>query len=140
MIEEILGMHAKDTNTRIAKLLYKRRELEETNPRYRIEKAIHDLHKLEKYYVDVEYRNSLKSAEYPSSECFELENIYKQEEKVQERLSLPQNSLIRYEKIRCSKYCKHNTPPHQYYYAYIWDSSSKKLKKKYIGKQLPLVI
>src|SRR6476646_9346758 len=38
---------------------------------------------------------------------------------IKEKLNLPQNSLIRYEKVRCSKYCKHNIPPHQYYYAYI---------------------
>ena len=90
-----------------------------------MEKAIQDLHNLEKYYVDVEYGNSLESAEYPSLEYFELENIYRLEEKVKETLNLPQNSLIRYEKVRCSKQCKHNTPPHQYYYAYMWDSSSR---------------
>ena len=140
MIGGVLGMHRMNANTRIARILYKSRKLEESNPRYRIEKVIQDLHKLEKYYVDTEYRNSLVSADFPSSEYFELENIYKQEEKVKEKLNLPQNSLIRYEKVRCSKYCKHNTPPHQYFYAYIWDSSSKKLKKKYIGKQLPLVM
>ena len=140
MTSKILGMHRKGTNTRIINILHRRRELEESNPRYRIEKAIQDLHKLEKYYVDVDYRNSLRSADYPSSEYFELENIYEKEARVKERLNLPQNSMIRYEKVRCSKHCKHNTPPHQYYYAYIWDLSSKKLKKKYIGKQLPLVI
>ena len=140
MIGGILGMHRMNANTRIARILHKKRELEESNPRYRIEKTIQDLHKLEKYCIDAEYRNSLLSADFPSSEYFELENIRKQEEKVKERLNLPQNSLIRYERVKCSKHCKHNTPPHQYYYAYIWDSSSKKLKKKYIGKQLPLVM
>ena len=44
-------MYRKNTNTRIAKILHKERELEESNPGYRIEKAIQDLHKLEKYYV-----------------------------------------------------------------------------------------
>lgn len=131
---EIFGMHR---NSRIANLL-KRKEFEESNPRYRLEKSIQDLHNLEKYYVDVEYRNCLVSADYPSSEYYELQNIYKQEAKVKERLNLPQNSLIKYERVRCSKHCKHNN--HQYYYAYIWDSSSKKLNKKYLGKQLPLVI
>jgi hypothetical protein len=118
-------MHRKRTSTTIAKILHKRRVFEESNPRYLIEKSIQDLHKLERYYVDVAYRNRLRSANYLSSEYFELENILKREEKVKERLNLPQNSLIRHEKVRCSKYCKHNTPPHQYYYAYIWDSSSK---------------
>jgi len=133
-------MFGKSNNTRIAKILRKRREVEELNPRCRIEKSIQDLHNLEKYYANTDYRNNLVSANYPSSEYFELENIYRQEEKVKERLSLPRNSQIRYERVKCSKYCKHNTPPHQYYYAYIWNSSSKKLKKKYIGKQLPLTM
>lgn len=129
-----------NNNTRIARILHKRRELEELNPRYRIEKAIEDLHKLEKYYTVTEYRDSLRAADYPSSEYFELENIHKQDEKVKKKLNLPQNSLIRYERVRCSKLCKHNTPPHRYFYAYIRDSSSRKSKKKYIGKQLPLVM
>ena len=113
-------MFGKSNNTRIAKILRKRREVEELNPKYRIEKAVQDLHNLERYYVDAEYRNSLLLADFPSSGYFELANIHKEEEKVKEILNLPQNSLIRYEKVRCSKYCKHNTPPHQYYYAYIW--------------------
>jgi hypothetical protein len=33
------------------------------------------------------------------------------------------------------KDCRHE---HYYYYSYVWDCNSKKLKKKYIGKQLPL--
>jgi hypothetical protein len=49
-------MYRKNSDTRIAKMLHKRREFEESNPRYRIEKAIQNLHKLEKYYVDAEYR------------------------------------------------------------------------------------
>jgi hypothetical protein len=57
---------------------------------------------------------------------------------LKEKLNLPENSTIRYEKVKCSKNCRHNT--HRYYYAYIWDSSNKKLKKKYIGKQLPLPV
>jgi hypothetical protein len=133
-------MFGKSNNTRIAKILRKRREVEELNPRYRIEKAVQDLHNLERYYVDAEYRNSLLLADFPSPGYFELASIHKEEEKVKERLSLPQNSLIRYERVKCSKHCKHNNPPHQYYYAFIWDSSSKKLKKKYIGKQLPLAM
>ena len=103
-------MYGKSNNARLAKILHKRREFEESNPRYLIEKSIQDLYNLEKYYVDLEYKNSLISASYPSSEYFELENIYKQEKKVKEGLNLPQNSLIRYEKVRCSKHCNHNTP------------------------------
>jgi hypothetical protein len=101
-----------------------------------LKKLIQDIDNLEKFYRDKEYRNKLESASYLSSEYFELERIYQQEEKVKGKLNLPQKCTIRYEKVKCSKKCKHNT--HQYYYAYIWDCNSKKLKKKYIGKQLPL--
>jgi hypothetical protein len=95
------------------------------------------LDNLEKFYTDREYRNRLvKSARYPSSEYFQLEHIDDQDRKLKEKLNLPENSTIRYEKVKCCKDCKHDT--HRYYYAYFWDCDSKKLKKKYIGKQLPL--
>ena len=55
---------------------------------------------------------------------------------MKEKLNLPESSTIRYEQVTCSKDCRHDT--HRYYYAYTWDCNSKKLKKKYIGKQLPL--
>ncbi len=58
-------MRRMNVNTRIARILHKERQLEESNPRYRIEKAIQDL---------------LLSADFPSSEYFELANIHKQEE------------------------------------------------------------
>ncbi len=41
-------MHKKNTNTTIARMLRKRREFEESNPRYQIEKSIQDLHNLER--------------------------------------------------------------------------------------------
>jgi hypothetical protein len=124
----------KDFNARITKL-QERAGL--SNPRHMLRKLLQDSETLEKFYTDKEYRNKLESAaRYPSSEYFELERIYEQEEKVKEKLNLPQNCTIRHEKVKCSKNCRHNT--HKYYYAYIWDCDSKKLKKKYIGKQLPL--
>jgi hypothetical protein len=55
---------------------------------------------------------------------------------LKEKLNLPENTAIKYEKVKCYKDCKHDTD--QYYYAYRWECSSKKLKKKCIGKQLPL--
>lgn len=106
------------------------------NSRYLIEKSLRDIEKLEKFYQDKEYKNALMSAGYYSSEHFELQNLYRIEEKLKEKLGIPQNSTIRYQKIKCSKTCMHTT--HLYFYAYIWDSTSKKLKSKYIGKQLPL--
>jgi hypothetical protein len=114
--------------------LQERAEL--SNPRNKLKKLLQDIDNLEKFYSDKEYRNKLVSANYPSSEYFQLENIYDQDRKLKGKLNLPENSTIRYEKVKCSKNCRHNI--HKYYYAYIWDSTSKKLKKKYIGKQLPL--
>jgi predicted double-glycine peptidase len=120
-------------------MLEKSKIKESSNPRYVLKKLLQDIDNLEKFYTDREYRNRLVStANYPSSEYFQLEDIYEQEKKVKEKLNLPQNSIIKYEKVKCSKNCRHNNPPHKYYYAYIWDCNSKKLKKKYIGKQLPL--
>jgi hypothetical protein len=47
VIDDCRRMHKKITNTTIARMLDKRREFEESPPRYRIEKAIQDLHNLE---------------------------------------------------------------------------------------------
>jgi hypothetical protein len=124
-----------DFDLRIAKLL-QQVKINESNPRYLLEKSLKDIEDLERFYKDKQYRNTLESATYPSLEYCKLENIEKQEEKLKEKLGIPQNSIIKYQKVKCSKTCKH--PKHWYYYAYIWDSTSKRLKSKYIGKQLPL--
>jgi hypothetical protein len=125
-----------NTSLRLTKMLEKSEIKEPSNPRSVLKKLIQDIDNLEKFYTDREYRNRLVStANYPSSEYFRLEDIYEQEKKVKEKLNLPQNSIIKYEKVKCSRKCGHT---HRYYYAYIWDCNSKKLKKKYIGKQLPL--
>jgi hypothetical protein len=125
-----------NTSSRLTKMLEKSEIKEPSNPRSVLKKLIQDIDNLEKFYTDREYRNRLVStANYPSSEYFQLEDIYEQEKKVKEKLNLPQNSIIKYEKVKCSRKCGHT---HRYYYAYIWDCNSKKLKKKYIGKQLPL--
>ncbi len=120
-------------NARITKLQEK---AELSNPRNRLKKLLQDIDNLEKFYTDREYRNKLESASYLFSDYFELERIHEQEEKLKEKLNLPQHCTIRYEKVKCSKDCKHYTD--KYYYAYNWDCDSKKLKKNYIGKQLPL--
>jgi hypothetical protein len=130
-------MYNKNFNTRITKMLEKSK-VQESNPKYLLRKLLQDSDNLEKFHSNPEFRKRLVSANYPSSEYFQLEGILEQDEKVKEKLNLSQNSTIRYEKVKCSKNCRHNT--HQYYYAYIWDSNSKKLKKKYIGKQLPLPV
>src|SRR6266516_6483544 len=97
--------------------------------KHMLKKLLHDFETLEKFYTDKEYRNKLEyTATYPSSEYFELERIYELKEKVKEKLNLPQNCTIRYEKVKCCKDCKHDT--HRYYYAYFGNCNSKKLKKK----------
>ncbi len=64
-----------------------------------LKKLLQDFENLEKFYSDKEHRNKLESAAtYPSSEYFELENIYEQEEKYKEKLNSPQDCTIRYEK------------------------------------------
>ena len=111
-------------------------KIKTSNPRYLIEKSLLDIQKLERFYKDKEYKNALTSARYFSSERFELQDLYEIELKIKEKLGLPENSLIKYEMVKCSKGCKHET--HYYYYAYVYDRTSRKLIKKYIGKQLPL--
>jgi uncharacterized protein with HEPN domain len=101
----------KDFNTRLTKLQKRAEEL--SNPRNKLKKLLQDSEALEKFYNDKDYKNKLESASYLSSEYFELERIYEQEEKIKEKLNLPQNYTIRYEKVKCCKDCRHNT--HQYY-------------------------
>jgi hypothetical protein len=50
--------------------------------------------------------------------------------------SIPENAIIRKEYIKCEKQmCEIEHGP--YYYAYLKDPESKKLKKKYIGDHMP---
>ena len=111
-----------------------KRRKEQSNPLIYTKEINTKIDILEKFNSEKEYRDRLDKAEYLSSDYFQLE---KQKEMIKEKLSLPRNSIIRYEKIRCSRNCIYDT--HRYYYAYLWDGNSKKLKKKCIGKQLPLV-
>jgi hypothetical protein len=69
-----------------------------------LKKLTQDIDNL-KIYTDREYRNKLESASYLSSEYFELEKIYEQDRKVKEKLNLPENSTIKYEKVKCCKDC-----------------------------------
>ena len=129
----IASLLPKSMNSQLTKMLERAKP---SNPRHVLKKLIQDIDNLEKFYTDREYRNKLESASYLSSEYFELERIYEQDRKLKKKLNLPQNSTIIYEKVKRCKDCKHDT--HRYYYAYFLDCDSKKLKKKYIGKQLPL--
>jgi len=80
------------------------RRKEQSNPlKNTLNKLIQNIDILEKFYSDKEYRVRLDKAEYLSSDYFQLEKIEEQQEKIKEKLSLPQNSTIRYEKVRCSR-------------------------------------
>ena len=108
---------------RITKLLEKSK-IKESNPKYRLKRLLEDSDNLEKFYKDREYRKMLLSAFYPSLVSVQLEHILEHERKVKEKLSLPQNAIIKYEKIKCSKACRHI---HQYYYAYLRDAQTKNI-------------
>ena len=54
------------------------------------------------------------------------------EKKIKENLGIPLKSSIRYDRVKCSKYCYRRHDKHYYFYAYQWDPALKKLKKKYI--------
>src|SRR5919198_1638970 len=121
----IVQLHKLDLHiAKFAKLL-KQAKINESNPRYLLQKSLQYIENLERFYKDKEYRNILETARYPSLEYCKLENIEKQEEKLKEKLGIPQSSTIKYQKVKCSKDCRHST--HWYYYAYIWDCASKKL-------------
>ena len=97
------------------------------------QKLKEDMPKLERFIRDDKYRRKLENSFYPYHNP-ELFDIYGLEKIVKQKIGIPENATIRYEKVKCSKHCIHN---HQYFYAYFWDSNTKKLRKKYIGKQLP---
>jgi hypothetical protein len=94
-----------------------------------------EVSKLENFIKDVEYRERLiESSRYYPWVNYELQKLNKLEMKLKEKMKIPLKSLIKFEKIKCSKTCSHN---HQYFYAYFWDCYLNKLNKKYIGKNLP---
>ena len=89
--------------------------------------------KLVRFIMDDKYRKKLENSLIPFSNP-ELFDILGLEKIVKEKIGIPENATIKYEKVKCSKDCIHN---HEYFYAYYWDSNTKKLRKKYIGKELP---
>jgi c-di-GMP-related signal transduction protein len=116
------------------------RNQREIDPEYLYQKIKEDLLKLEKLYKDIKYRKEMEEPFFQgyslSIPKYELIDLYRLEKLVKQKLEIPENATIKYEKVKCSKGCKHKT--HQYFYAYYWDRTTKKLKKKYIGKNLPL--
>lgn len=110
------------------------REHEElSDPGYLLLHLKDDVLELEKYIQDEKYRNEIEE----SWNRYKITDLYELESKIKEKLDLPKHSSIRWDKVKCSKSCKHT---HHYFYAYFHDSNLNKLKKKYIGKHLPLPI
>ena len=99
-------------NPRINNLIMKQ-EKEELKPEYLYFKLKEDMPKLEKYIQDSKYRKELEEQNseigYSIYENYELMDLYGLEKKVKEKLKIPENATIKYENIKCSKYCKHKT-------------------------------
>ena len=93
-----------------------------------------EISKLENFIKDTKYKQQLiESANYYPWVNIKLERLSKLEIKIKEKMKIPLNSSIRFEKIKCSKTCSHN---HQYFSAYFWDRYLRKVRKKHIGKSL----
>lgn len=132
-------LHDYKLGNRIINIITKHHN-DEIEPEYLYFKLKEDMPKLEKYIQDPEYRKELEEDQdsgigYTFYTNYELIDLYGLEKKVKEKLKIPENSIIKFESIKCSKKCRHKT--HRYFYAYFWDPVIKKLKKKYIGKHLP---
>jgi hypothetical protein len=121
----------KDFNTRLTKLqeiaskLEKRSSSSISDQKHTLRKLLQDSDNLERFYKDKEYRDRI------SSDHFELDHLYEQDRRLKQRLNLPENSTIRLETVKGSN--------RGYYYAYFWNPELRKLKKRYIGKSLPVL-
>ena len=132
-------IHNYKLSRQIIKIITKH-DKEELGPEYLYFKLKEDMPKLEKCILNPNYKKELEGEQDSEIGSFfhvnyELIDLIGLEKKVKEKLKIPENSTIKYENVKCSKKCRHNT--HQYFYAYFWDPIIKKLKKKYIGKHLP---
>jgi hypothetical protein len=130
------------SHLKINKLVYQRirkRYEQERNAEYLYQRVKEDLPKLEKLYKDTKYKEEMHESYFEgyltSIPKYELSDLYGLERLVKEKLGIPDSAIIKFEKVKCCKKCKHNT--HRYFYAYHWNSKMRKLKKKYIGKHLP---
>jgi hypothetical protein len=121
----------KDFNTRLTKLqeiaskLEKRSSSSISDQKHTLRKLLQDSDNLERFYKDKEYRERI------SSDHFELDHLYEQDRRLKQRLNLPENSTIRLETVKDSN--------RSYWHAYFWMPQLKKLKKRYIGKSLPIL-
>ena len=122
----------KDFNTRLTKLQEIASKLEKrsssssiSDQKHTLRKLLQDSDNLERFYKDKGYRERI------SSDHFELDHLYEQDRRLKQRLNLPENSTIRLEKVKGSN--------RGYWHAYFWIPQLKKLKKRYIGKSLPIL-
>ena len=119
----------KDFNTRLTKLQEIANKLEKrssiSDQKHTLRKLLQDSDNLERFYKDKEYRERI------SSDHFELDHLYEQDRRLKQRLNLPENSTIRLETVKGSN--------RSYWHAYFWIPQLKKLKKRYIGKSLPVL-
>jgi hypothetical protein len=109
-----------------------KRNKELSDPGYLLLHLKDDVLELEKFIKNEKYRNEVLEESWNR---YKITDLYELEGKIKEKLGIPKHSSIRWDKVKCSKTCKHT---HQYFYPYFRDPDQKKLKKKYIGKQLPL--
>lgn len=125
-----------------ASILGKRGVNKESKLEYLIEHLKEDVSTVENSIIKLQnskdYQNFSRSS-YDPLETARTQNEFELSDKIKEKIGLISNSTFRYERVKRSKKCKasHN---HQYFYAYYTDRLTKKLKKKYIGKHLPLPI
>jgi hypothetical protein len=127
-----IGMY-KDFNTRLTKLQEIANKLEKrsssssiSDQKHTLRKLLQDSDNLERFYKDKEYREQIISSDH-----FELDHLYEEDRRLKQRLNLPENSTIRLEKVKGSN--------RSYWHAYFWIPQLKKLKKRYIGKSLPVL-
>ena len=92
------------------------------------QKIKEDMPKLERYLKDDEYRKKLENSLYPryNPELFDIVGL---EKIVKQKIGIPENATIKYEKVKCSRECRHH---HQYFYAYYWNSNTKKVTEVYL--------
>lgn len=97
---------------------------------------------LEKMLIEHKEKEKSKKLlqEIVTDPIYRLESIIQDEnlEEIRKRiltdvLKISPNSTITFEGVKCSKICNHK---HNYFYAYYRDRG--RLRKKYIGKHLPL--
>src|SRR5687768_11564774 len=96
--------------------IHKAIELDRAAQRKRLQEAYqYNNNRLERFILDNEYKNELEESSKMSHLCveyYELQKLTEFEKKVKEKLQIPSHANIRYDKVKCSKACKHS---HKYF-------------------------